>query len=235
VPECDIPLKKNTRPGFSPASIGSQITAGAVSINKHACLRACSYKTAPGRSNWPNRDPINELVIRSQNPFNLDEEKNLYSFVNNDPVGRVDPVGLHMFLQSSSCNAVASKELEKTYKEMKEKDVRGTDQFFHCLAACRATRAAAPYCCGGRKAAEDMVRSLLNTKELRDYLLNVIGLYGDKRLSHDEMMEDIARDKAANEQGIKAPKEKSCEQSCISLLDGLPEHRRKFMEDYFKK
>jgi len=51
---------------------------------------------------WPNRDPINELgfnlLIQSQNPFNLDEEKNLYGFARNNPVvfydadGRIVPV-----------------------------------------------------------------------------------------------------------------------------------------------
>jgi RHS repeat-associated protein len=45
-------------------------------------LRACRYKTAPGRSNWPNRDPIGEL-----GGFNL------YGFVRNNPVGRYDPHG----------------------------------------------------------------------------------------------------------------------------------------------
>ncbi|HNQ74464.1 MAG TPA: hypothetical protein PKN95_12775 [Verrucomicrobiota bacterium] len=46
---------------------------------------------------WLNRDPINEigfnLLIRSQNPFNLDEEKNLYGFVRNSPGGLVDSDG----------------------------------------------------------------------------------------------------------------------------------------------
>ena len=118
---------------------------------------------------------------------------------------------------------------------MIKKNVRGTDQFFHCLGACRAVRAATPYCCGGRKRAEEMVRGLTNSKEARDYLLNLFGLYGDGRLSHDDMMKDIGKDQAANEQGISAPSEQSCEQSCISLLDGLPESRRPFMEDYFKR
>jgi hypothetical protein len=53
--------------------------------------------------------------------------------------------------------------------------------------------------------------------------------------SHDEMRKDIERDKAANEQGINAATEESCEQGCISLLNGLPENRRQFMEDYFKR
>jgi uncharacterized protein RhaS with RHS repeats len=180
------------------------------------------YDSRPGR--WLSRDPIGE-----------NGGANLYSFVGNNPVERVDPLGLVSFLQSSWCNRLASRELDRTYKEMKDKNVRGTDQFFHCLGACRATRAAAPYCCGGKKAAQEMVRGLLNSKEFRDYLLNIFGQYGDKPLSHQEMMEDIERDKAANEQGIKAPKEMSCEKSCISLLDGLSEEKRKFMEEYFKR
>jgi RHS repeat-associated protein len=51
----------------------------------------------PSMGRWPNRDPINELgfnlLIRSQNPFNLDEEKNLYGFVRNNPVTLVDSDG----------------------------------------------------------------------------------------------------------------------------------------------
>ena len=45
--------------------------------------RACAYRTASGRANWPNRDPI--------------EEKgglNLYGFVGNDPISRFDRFGL---------------------------------------------------------------------------------------------------------------------------------------------
>jgi RHS repeat-associated protein len=193
--------------------------------------RACAYKTASGRHEWLNRDPI--------------EEKgglNLYGFVGNTPLNRIDPFGLEdgnlwqgILEEGDGCNGTVSSELKRTYNEMKEKNVRGTDQFFHCLAACRAVRAATSRCCGGRERAQGIVRKALNTKEIRDYLLNVIGLYGDKRLSHDEMMKDIERDKAANELGINAPKDKSCEQSCISLLNGLPENRRQFMEDYFKR
>jgi len=58
------------------------------------------YSSATGR--WLNRDPINELgfnlLIQSQNPFNLDEEKNLYGLARNNPVvfydadGRIVPV-----------------------------------------------------------------------------------------------------------------------------------------------
>jgi hypothetical protein len=60
--------------------------------------RACAYKTASGRGEWPNQDPINELgfnlLIQSRHAFNWDEEKNLYGFVGNSPAGSVDPYGL---------------------------------------------------------------------------------------------------------------------------------------------
>jgi hypothetical protein len=46
-------------------------------------LRACRYKTAPGRSNWPNRDPIGEKGAL-----------NLHAFVANSPPSRVDLLGL---------------------------------------------------------------------------------------------------------------------------------------------
>jgi hypothetical protein len=45
-------------------------------------LLACCYKTAPGRSNWPNRDPIGEKGGR-----------NLYVFAFNAPVNGFDPDG----------------------------------------------------------------------------------------------------------------------------------------------
>ena len=43
---------------------------------------ACGYKTASGRGKWPNRDPIGEAG-----------GINLYGFVGNDPIDRVDPLG----------------------------------------------------------------------------------------------------------------------------------------------
>ncbi|MCW5556147.1 MAG: hypothetical protein KIS67_28835 [Verrucomicrobiae bacterium] len=52
----------------------------------------------PKLGRWPNRDPINELgfnlLIRGQNPFNIEEEKNLYAFVRNNPVSFLDFLGL---------------------------------------------------------------------------------------------------------------------------------------------
>lgn len=192
-------------------------------------MASAFYDANLGR--WLNRDPIGE-----------NGGLNVYGFVSNSPIHRFDPLGLEdgnlwqdILEEGEGCNGTIQRELTRTYKEMKDKNVRGADQFFHCLAACRAVQAASSRCCGGRGRAQGIVREALNTKEFRDFLLNLVGEYGEKQLSHEEMMKDIERDKAANEQGIKAPKEKSCEQSCSSLLDGLPPNRRQFMEDYFKK
>jgi len=52
---------------------------------------------SPSTGRWANRDPINEpgfnLLIRTQNPFDWDEEKNLCGFVHNDPMKLVDADG----------------------------------------------------------------------------------------------------------------------------------------------
>ncbi|MCX8155063.1 MAG: RHS repeat-associated core domain-containing protein, partial [Verrucomicrobiae bacterium] len=64
------------------------------------------YNPTSGR--WPNRDPINEpgrKLLRGERPkyrvdgeliddMRLDEEKNLYHFVFNDPISRYDYLGL---------------------------------------------------------------------------------------------------------------------------------------------
>jgi hypothetical protein len=79
-------------------------------------LRACAYKTASGRGKWPNRDPLGDdgsLAIMTAglltkpdsgkvNALSDDEafslwsaiNRNLYNFVDNNPVNEVDPLGL---------------------------------------------------------------------------------------------------------------------------------------------
>jgi hypothetical protein len=48
--------------------------------------RAYGYKTAAGRLQWPNRDPIGE-----------EGGVNLYAYINNNPVDQNDPLGQHAY------------------------------------------------------------------------------------------------------------------------------------------
>ena len=118
---------------------------------------------------------------------------------------------------------LAMAELRRTYGEMLNKSVRGTDQFFHCLAACRGVKASG---------SPDMVLGLMGQKEVRDYMLNIVGQYGDKKLSHSDMMVDIGRDLAVNEIGASCPPGVDCLQRCRNLLNGLAPRKRPFMTEY---
>jgi hypothetical protein len=68
--------------------------------------RTCAYKTASGRREWPNRDPYREngssllrfrrIMKHSPKSLKLAElgKRNLYSFVRNSSISRVDLFGL---------------------------------------------------------------------------------------------------------------------------------------------
>lgn len=71
--------------------------------------RACGYRTASGRAKWPNRDPISEAgsellrggkgnpldkILRGSIPAELSQGPNLYTYVRNNPLNQIDPLGL---------------------------------------------------------------------------------------------------------------------------------------------
>jgi hypothetical protein len=69
--------------------------------------RGCGYKTASGRRQWPNRDPLGEPgfeTMRNQSADPLGDGLNLYAFVHNRPTDKFDPLGL--VICDDSCRAI---------------------------------------------------------------------------------------------------------------------------------
>ena len=103
-----LPHRPKTRVGvFSGGPSGRLSRRGrGRSINTPGS-RGCAYKTASGRHEWPNRDPLNEsgfellhgpvmvdMVKQVRYSTKYDVIPNLYSFVANRPPGRLDASGL---------------------------------------------------------------------------------------------------------------------------------------------
>lgn len=75
------------------------------------------------RAFWPNRDPINEpgfnLLIRGQELFKFDEEKNLYAFVENASVNYIDPDGRFLkFITVGRCTSKIRKWFKNCIKDI---------------------------------------------------------------------------------------------------------------------
>ena len=94
---------------YSPFAEPIRVTGSAASLNpfRFSTKRTCNttdlmlyeYRASSHTLGlWLSRDPINEpglnLLIRSQNPYNWHEERNLYGFVHNNPMDRHDALGL---------------------------------------------------------------------------------------------------------------------------------------------
>jgi RHS repeat-associated protein len=74
---------KNSRRGFFGSPSGRTLSRRHLPRRAAPGYRACGYKTASGRPKWLNRDPIGE-----------NGGLNLYGYCFNDPVNRLDPLGL---------------------------------------------------------------------------------------------------------------------------------------------
>jgi hypothetical protein len=85
--------------------------------------RACGYKTAPGRSNWPNRDPILESG-----------GVNLYGFISNAPMNSFDKLGLVKF---SGCGEEQQSDLENHLKSICTIFASNMDAIGCCVGSSR--------------------------------------------------------------------------------------------------
>jgi len=67
---------------------------------------------------WPNRDPIGELGFRKMQLARLPrpstrEEQNLYGFVGNSPVSKVDSLGLKLFFDCTECGPDVTRNVDR--------------------------------------------------------------------------------------------------------------------------
>jgi RHS repeat-associated protein len=92
------PQPLETRVGGWEQFASGQTSVVAIQSPENAMgLRGCAYKTASGRLKWLNQDPIGE-----------EGGLNLYGFVGNSPINRVDPFGLQSTYFDSNYGDIGS-------------------------------------------------------------------------------------------------------------------------------
>lgn len=161
---------------------------------------------------------------------------NIYTYASNDPLVIADPygllgngpsgnarVGLCGARYVAGCIPPAPSPfpvLWDTYWEMKDKDVIGTDQFFHCLATCRARKQ------GSR------VVDILSYTSLKEFGLDYWWNMPSRRMWPIESLMDSVLDRAVNRYGTECPATIDCNTHCAKYLDSLAPHRRRYMAAY---
>lgn len=170
-------------------------------------------------------------------PIGLSGGISTYGYVEGRPLTRLDMKGLesgmfqfgrYRMKQPEPVSAeglgdaiAAGKMLAGYNAEMKSRMIIGSDQFYHCMAACRATQAT------GDAA---LVIEMMALKETKDYYAGRVGMYGDRKMrSHAEMRADNAGDMSANRYGAQCEPGESCARRCSSYV---PATSRPYLGDY---
>jgi RHS repeat-associated protein len=156
-----------------------------------------AYNPALGR--WLSRDPIGEAG-----------GTNLYQYVNNNPLNKIDQLGLTgepawtKLLATAGHILGAGGDFWSAYNDMRDANTIGADKYFHCLANCRAAT---------RGRTIPIVISL--AREASDTV---------SHLKHPlESLRDSLDDMKANRRGWSCPLDESCEQRCAKYRpSGLP-------------
>ncbi|EMR8295697.1 RHS repeat protein, partial [Escherichia coli] len=167
-------------------------------------------------------DPLQGRYI-TQDPIGLEGGWSLYAYPLN-PVNGIDPLGLSpadvaLIRRKDQLNHQRAWDiLSDTYEDMKRLNLGGTDQFFHCMAFCRVSKL-------NDAGVSQSAKGLGYEKEIRDYGLNLFGMYGRKvKLSHSEMIEDNKKDLAVNDHGLTCPSTTDCSDRCSDYIN--PEHKK---------
>ena len=157
----------------------------------------------------------------TQDPIGLMGGMNLYSLARNT-ISYVDPLGLspnnnvqfgdYYGASAAVANGNSTWQiLSSTLDDMKRLDLVNTDQFFHCTAFCRVSKSNSPD--------KGLALMLGGMKEGLDFLQNLVGKYGRKKLTNSEMLEDMNKDMEVNKYGFKCPSNQTCAQRCEKYLD----------------
>lgn len=167
----------------------------------------------------------------SSDPIGLLGGADTYSYTNQNPLGYVDP---EAFQASPNCQhgdlqcdpepsppfdltptqARQLNELIRVWLKNKEEQVIGADNFYHCMAACRAGKI------DNSAISEIFVLSIMLQKEQIDFLFWLAGHYKSESLtSLAEFLQDVYNDKMANEHGFYCPANVPCVNRCQLLLD----------------
>jgi hypothetical protein len=132
-------------------------------------------------------------------------EAKRYAFADNNPLTRVDPIGLAENNVNDWYDPLqAIWDFGRAYRDMRNANTIGADKYFHCLAHCRAAK----------KGATATAAALGLGREIFD---NVKNLYTGNLGPIDQIM-DSAKDMVANAQGLACPKDKTCEQQCSQYV-----------------
>lgn len=74
-------------------------------------------------------------------------------------------------------------------------------------------------------------------KKIRDYGLNIFGMYGKReKLSHGDMINNNKKDLAINEHGLPCPLTKNYSSGCVNYINKMHKRTLRILQDagYFK-
>ncbi|WP_314104928.1 RHS repeat-associated core domain-containing protein [uncultured Stenotrophomonas sp.] len=178
-------------------------------------------------------DPSVGRYLQSD-PIGLQGGISTYLYSEASPLDRADPLGLESGIfqfgklrmappdGKFAADAIRAGQILAAHNsEMKAGNIQGADQFYHCLAACRATQATGD---------PSVVLDLMAGKEFKDYFAGRAGLYGKgKKFSHEEMLNDVAVDMSVNRFGASCDMKEDCARRCAHYV---PERSRPYLQNY---
>jgi len=139
-PTTEAPEHRNRARGIFLTVEGRAGENGRESRHPRREKAALSYETASGPTNFLNRDPINEIgsmLIRDvKRDGDINEERNLYAFVGNDPINRWDHLGLSFWCWLPWVNCDEDEDEEEEIDESAAERIR--PQLDRFRSACRS-------------------------------------------------------------------------------------------------